>query len=62
MEREGGSALRSNPLPLYTIFKRKGSPFIPFIDKWYPFHMLVWNLASLLTAISAASFLSTLYD
>ena len=56
----GGSALRSNPLSFYIpIFKRKGSPFVPFIDKWYLFHMLVWNFASLLTAINAPSFKST---
>ena len=59
----GGLCLKVQPLALiYTIFKRKGTPFIPFIDKSYPFHMLVWNCASLLTAINAPSFLSTLYD
>ena len=26
---------------LYIIFEGKGSPFVPFLDKWCPYHMLV---------------------
>ena len=38
-------------------FLTKKVPFcIPFIDKWFIFHKLVYNIESLLTAANAPSF------
>ena len=47
-------------LPFYTSgipFLTKKVPFcIPFIDKWFIFNILVYNVESLLTAANARSF------
>ena len=47
-------------LPFYTSgipFLTKKVPFcIPFIDKWFIFNVLVYNVESLLTAANARSF------
>ena len=54
----GSSATRSNPLPFYIPFFAKKVPpvRIPFIDKWYPFHIPCLELCTLLTAVNALSF------
>ena len=53
----GGSAPRSNPTHLYTIFHKKGTPFVYLLlTNGTPFTYLVYNFASLLTAVNALSF------
>ena len=53
----GGSAPRSNPTHLYTIFHEKGTPFVYLLlTNGTPFTHLVQNFAPLLTAVNALSF------
>ena len=48
LPREGGTPT-SNPSPVYISFVTERYPFrTPSTDKWYPFHILVLNAASLL--------------
>ena len=56
-----GEAPPRAPTPYSFIyhFSQKRYPFrIPSIDKWYPFHIIVYNAASLQTAVTASSFKS----
>ena len=57
---EGGTKFSTGRLTLlyhwYTIFDRKVPFCIPVIDKWFLFHILVYNVESLLTAANALSF------
>ena len=49
-----GSAQMSDPFRCYISFLIKKVPFcIPFIDKWFLFHIVVYNVESLLTAANA---------
>ena len=54
---QGGSTRGPTPYPFINHFGQKRDPIrTPFIDKWYPFHLLVYNAASLLTVVNALSF------